>query len=103
MDMAKIGQLYLNCGKWNGKQIVSTEWVNESLKEHSYSNDFDLPYGYLWIPKIGNGYAAMGDSGNVIYVSTKKELVVAIASLFKPTAKDRINFITDPIEPIFEN
>jgi len=60
-----------------------------------------LPYGYLWWTKIGNGYAAMGDSGNVIYINKKKRMVVSIASLFKPTAKDRVEFIKKYIEPIF--
>ena len=35
MDMAKIGQLYLDSGMWNGEQIVSAKWVDESTKEHS--------------------------------------------------------------------
>lgn len=35
MDMAKIGQLYLNKGLWGGKQIVSEKWVEESTREHS--------------------------------------------------------------------
>ncbi|HCC34875.1 MAG TPA: serine hydrolase, partial [Ruminococcaceae bacterium] len=103
MDMAKIGQLYLNGGKWNGWQIVSTEWIDESLKEHSRWETMNLPYGYLWWVGIGNGYAAMGDGGNVIYVNPNKEIVVSIASLFKPTAKDRIEFIMEYIEPMFEN
>ncbi|WP_330591912.1 hypothetical protein [[Clostridium] scindens] len=34
-DMARIGQLYLNGGTWNGKRIVPEHWVRESTKEHS--------------------------------------------------------------------
>lgn len=103
MDMAKIGQLYLNGGKWNGKQIVSAAWIDESIKEHSRWEDLNLPYGYLWWVGIGNGYAAMGDGGNVIYINPNKKIVVSIASLFKPTAKDRIELITEHIEPMFED
>ncbi len=103
MDMAKIGQLYLNGGKWNGNQIVSAKWVEESLKEHSRWAEINLPYGYLWWIGVGNGYAAMGDCGNVIYVNPNKNIVVSVASLFKPTAKDRIELITEYIEPIFED
>ena len=58
--------------------------------------------GYLWWIPNENTYAAMGDGGNVIYVDTKKNMVVSIASLFKPNAKDRIALITEQIEPIFE-
>jgi CubicO group peptidase (beta-lactamase class C family) len=103
MDMAKIGQLYLAGGKWNGKQIVSAGWIKESIKEHSRWDKLDLPYGYLWWVKIGNGYAAMGDSGNVIYINAKKKIVISIASLFKPTARDRVELIQKYIEPMFES
>jgi CubicO group peptidase (beta-lactamase class C family) len=98
IDMAKIGQLSLDCGKWEGKEIVSSGWINESTKEHSRWAELDLPFGYLWWAKILNGYAAMGDSGNVIYINKKEKLVVSIASLFKPTAKDRVGFIEKYIE-----
>ncbi len=60
-------------------------------------------YGYLWwIDEQDNGYAAMGDGGNIIYVSPDKNMVVASTSLFYPRAKDRIEFIKKYVEPIFE-
>ncbi len=93
MDMAKIGQLYLDGGLWKGKQIVSTRWIDESTKEHSRWNKLNLSYGYLWWVENGNGYAAMGDGGNVIYVNTKKKIVVSITSLFMQKAKDRTELI----------
>lgn len=102
VDMVKIGQLYLNHGMWNGKQIVSEKWVSESTEEHSRWKAQNLPYGYLWwIDK--DGFAAMGDGGNIIYVNTKKNMVVAIASLFKPKVRDRIEFIRKYIEPLFSS
>jgi len=103
VDMAKIGQLFLDEGNWKGKQIVSAQWIKESTKEHSRWAELNLPFGYLWWPKIGNGYAAMGDSGNVIYINPNKRIVVSIASLYKPTAKDRVEFIMKYIEPAFED
>ncbi len=93
VDMAKIGQLFLNKGKWNGNQIVSEKWVEESTTEHSRWKKMNLPYGYLWWIGEKGGYAAMGDGGNIIYVNPDKNLVVAITSLFYPRAKDRIEFI----------
>ncbi|MNO84419.1 6-aminohexanoate-dimer hydrolase [compost metagenome] len=101
-DMAKIGQLCLDGGIWNGKQIVSTGWIDESTKEHSRWDKLSLSYGYLWWVENGNSYAAMGDGGNVIYVNTKKKIVVSIASLFVPKVKDRLELIKEYIEPIFE-
>lgn len=104
-DMAKIGQLYLDGGMWNGKQIVSTQWINESTMEHSRWEKINLSYGYLWwiIDGKEHACAAMGDGGNVIYFNTKKRITVSIASLFVPQAKDRIEFIKEYIEPMFEN
>ena len=100
MDMAKIGQLYLKEGNWNGRQIVSSAWVRESTTEHSRWKKEDLPYGYLWWTKIVNGYAAMGNSGNVIYVNPSKKVVVSVTALFQPAAKDIIEFINKEIETI---
>lgn len=100
MDMAKIGQMYLNSGVWNGKQIVSAKWIQESTKEQSHWKKQNLSYGYLWWVNE-NGYTAMGDGGNIIYVNRKKKLVVSSTALFVPKAKDRIELIENYIEPIF--
>lgn len=104
MDMAKIGQLYLDGGIYNGKQIVSTKWIKDSTTEHSRWKKLNLPYGYLWWINndIEDGFAAMGDGGNVIYVNKDRNIVVAITSLFKRNVTDRIDFIKNYIEPIFE-
>lgn len=100
MDMAKIGQLYLNGGIWNDKQIVSAGWIEESTKEHSRWGE--MLYGYLWwvIDDKEHVYAALGDGGNVIYVNTKKKMVVSITSLLMPDTKDRIELIKEYIEPL---
>ena len=102
-DMAKIGQLYLNKGTYNKKEIVSTKWIEESTKVHSRWEELNLYYGYLWWINDGkeHRYAAIGDGGNVIYVNTYKNIVVSIASLFEPNVTDRIEFIKEYIEPIF--
>lgn len=103
MDMAKIGQLCLVRGMWNGKQIIPEWWIDESTKEHSRWGE--LSYGYLWwiIDNKEHTYAAMGDGGNVIYVNAKKKMVISIAALFMPNAKDRIKLIKECIEPMFED
>lgn len=101
MDMAKIGQLYLDNGRWDGKQIVSAGWIDESTKEHSRWEKLKLSYGYLWwVDDKEHTYAAMGDGGNVIYVNAKKNIVVSIASLFKQNAKDRLELINKYIETV---
>ena len=101
-DMIKVGQLYLNKGCWKGKQIVSSEWVAESIKEQSHWGD--RRYGYLWWiinEKNSSCYMALGDGGNIIYIDPKKKLVVAISSRFKPQVNDRIEFIQENISPYF--
>lgn len=97
-DMAKLGQLYLNHGIWDGKQIISSEWIAQSTQEHSRWDE--KKYGFLWwiIDESENSFAALGDGGNVIYVNPKKELVVAISALFMPRVKDRITLIKEYIE-----
>ncbi|MCK4749454.1 MAG: serine hydrolase, partial [Bacteroidales bacterium] len=46
-DMAKIGQLVLQSGVWDGVQVVSDTWLAESTDEHFIVDD-DFSYGYLW-------------------------------------------------------
>lgn len=102
-DMAKIGQLYLDGGVCAGKQLVPASWIAQSTKEHSRWGA--LSYGYLWwvLDEKAGIYAAMGDGGNVIYINTQKQLVVAIASIYVPDAKDRIDFIMQQVEPLFRD
>ncbi len=101
-EMGKIGQLYLDGGVWAGKQIVPDGWVAESTREHSRCPDWGkLPYGYLWWVIDSNRFAALGDGGNVIYVNTKKRMVISIASFMVPDVKDRIKWIKKEVEPLF--
>lgn len=102
VDMAKIGQMCLNGGVWENKHIVSESWINESTSEHSRWNRIDVGYGYLWwLGKDDHGFAAMGDGGNIIYVNRDMNMVIAITSTFNPRAKDRIDFIKNYVEPLF--
>jgi len=102
-DMAKIGQLYLNGGSWNGKQLLSSKWIEESTKENSRWGE--LSYGYLWWivdNKEHSSYVALGDGGNAIFVNTKKKIVISIASRFMPRAQNRIELIEKHIVPLFD-
>ncbi|MCP1399077.1 6-aminohexanoate hydrolase [Bacillus thuringiensis] len=93
-DMAKFGQLYLNEGIHNGKQILSKSWIKESIAMNSNQ------YGYLWWLREEDGifsYCAMGDGGNVICCVPEKELVVVTASAVVPEANDRWRLIKEYI------
>lgn len=50
-DMAKIGQLMLNKGVWNNKQIISESWIENSIKKHSFVSEIKNRkawYGFQW-------------------------------------------------------
>lgn len=101
LEMAKIGQLYLNEGLWEGRQVVSAEWISESIREYSRCVQWsNLAYGYLWWLIDEDSYAAMGDGGNMIYVNLKKQLVISLASLIIPEVKNRIELVKEYIEPM---
>lgn len=105
-EMAKIGLLCLKNGIFNNKRIVSEKWLEESFVVRLCCGEKfrDMKYGYLWwiIDENVGSYAAIGNSGNVIYINHRKDLVVAVSSYFKPTIFDRIDFIKEQIEEKFE-
>jgi CubicO group peptidase (beta-lactamase class C family) len=102
-DMAKIGELCLNKGRYNNKQVVPSEWIEEMITPTSdpLERFQNMKYGYLWwiLDSEKNIYSAIGNSGNVIYIDSENEVVIAVTSYFKPTVFDRIEFIEDYIKP----
>lgn len=80
-DMAKVGQLFLNKGQWEGKQIISADWVAESTRKQVLLRNQE--YGYLWWRreftynnKIYPAYYASGNGGHFIVVLPSENLVV---------------------------
>jgi len=47
-DMAKLGQLVLDEGRWQGREVVSTAWIRRSTRPHIEKTPYDEGYGYLW-------------------------------------------------------
>ncbi len=78
-DMAKIGLLYLNEGRWDGKQIVPSEWVVSSTSQFVPATLED-GYGYQWWVDDSGMYLALGYRGQFIYVIPEKEMVVVFTS-----------------------
>ena len=77
-DMAKFGYLYLNNGKWDGKQIVPEEWISESTREQVSLGE-DEGYGYQWwVPNddLPKRYEARGRGTQLITVVPEKNLVI---------------------------
>jgi CubicO group peptidase (beta-lactamase class C family) len=84
-DMAKIGYLYLKGGVWDGEQIVSSTWVEESTHLHTFTDPEygDLGYGYQWwVGYDGNDgmIFALGVYGQYICVLPQENMVVVILS-----------------------
>ena len=86
-DMAKIGYLYLQDGRWEGRQIVPRGYVRASTREQvetGYSPaGGPAGYGYLWWTRKVEGYRAFyasGYGGQFIYVIPELNLVAVIVS-----------------------
>jgi CubicO group peptidase (beta-lactamase class C family) len=88
-DLARFGQLYLQEGRWSGRQVVPREWIRESIRPHS-----DLGagrgYGYMWWTYATGSlsdehyphadrydtYVALGSGGQAVFVVRGAELVL---------------------------
>ena len=101
-DLAKIGLLCLNKGSYNNRQIVSEKWITEMTRETCRTDERfrNMSYGLLWwiIDSKKGIYAAIGNSGNVIYVNPSNCFVCGITSYFKPTILDRVDFIQEYLD-----
>ncbi|MBR3255677.1 MAG: serine hydrolase, partial [Clostridia bacterium] len=102
-DLSKIGQMCLNKGLYDNKQIVSSKWIEQMTTPYIKCDEkfAFMQYGYLWwiIDDKKNIYSAIGDSGNVIYVNTDKNIVISVTATFKPLVFDRVQFIQKYVEP----
>jgi CubicO group peptidase (beta-lactamase class C family) len=85
-DLLKIAQLYLDGGRWNGKQVVREAWVKASTTPHARIDD-TTEYGYLWwLKQFKTGdksYPAFfmsGNGGNKVVALPSLDMVVVITS-----------------------
>lgn len=95
-DMARIGLLMLRKGKWNDKQVISEEWINEVITQRTSYADaqknvpmmkedgLDLGYGYMWWLventddyRLQNAYSAQGAIGQNITIYPEIDVVLA--------------------------
>lgn len=103
-DMAVVGALVSNNGQYNGRTIISEEYIRDMLAPHlKLGERFGyMNYGYLWYKPYDDRevYAAIGDSGNIIYVDMEKDISVGITGTFKPRIFDRVDFIEKKVLPL---
>ena len=88
-DLARFGQLYLQEGRWAGRQIIPADWVRESTRPHTDDGD-GTGYGYMWwtyqagssftakYPRLGKNtfYRGLGTGEQGLWVIPGEELVV---------------------------
>lgn len=75
-DFAKIGRLYLDKGNWNGKQIVSEKWVEESTKIDTTGGGVNYYKYQWWLPSTTGDFMAEGILGQYIYVNPSENVVI---------------------------
>ncbi len=101
-DMAKIGVLYLQMGRWGDRQIVSSAFVRASTTRQSEGGPpSNAAYGYFWwIGKTKTGddaFFAAGQSDQIVYVVPRLDLVVAVAAETIPGGS--VSFVNDVVLP----
>ncbi|NBO63754.1 MAG: class C beta-lactamase-related serine hydrolase [Acidobacteria bacterium] len=81
-DMARLGQLFLDHGRWQGRQVVPAEWVEEATRRHLKTGGTgSSDYGYGWrIPVSGSPvtFEASGRGGQQISILRDLQTVIVI-------------------------
>jgi CubicO group peptidase (beta-lactamase class C family) len=79
-DLARFGLLVLNKGKWDGRQLVSAQWLRDAVTPSEHGPD----YGYLWWLNTkqrqwpsapASSFAAIGNGSNTIWIDPEHDIV----------------------------
>ncbi len=86
VDLMKLGQLYLDGGRWAGKQVIPADWVKRSIAPHANARE-GIDYGYLWWlqsfkvdGRTVQTYGMAGAGGNKVFVLPELDAVVVITT-----------------------
>jgi CubicO group peptidase (beta-lactamase class C family) len=113
-DMAKFGQLYLQGGNWNGRQILSHAWITEATASYNDrgpswswptprdSSDWQQGYGYLFWHCRHGAFRADGAMGQYIIVMPSQDAVIAITCKTQDM-QDEINLVWRYLLPAFHS
>jgi CubicO group peptidase (beta-lactamase class C family) len=107
-DMAKLGQLLLQKGKWNNKQLLPEAWIEEATKAKilqdptvdpaTSDSDWTQGYGYqIWLCRR-NAYRAEGRDCQFVIVMPDQKAVVVMTSLFNDNV-GQLNLVWDHLFP----
>jgi len=105
-DIAKFGQLYLQRGRWNGKQLLPAEWValataKQTANGSNPQSDWNQGYGFQFWRCRHNAFRGDGAFGQYCVVLPEQEVVVAITSGVKDM-QAVLNVIWDKLLPALQ-
>lgn len=109
IDLLKFGKLYLNKGVWNGKRIISEEWINLSTESHISINNYS-EYGYQWwrfsdnsttgnVLNVNDVFYADGFGNQYIFVIPHLDMVVVTTAENFTNGINSIYILRDYILP----
>lgn len=109
-DMLKTGRLLLDGGRFNGNQLISEEWIEESISVYTRSNFNPYDYGYMWWRKSVNQHDvifAWGNGGQYIIILPELGTVLSITSNLNNSGsrqyqREIFQFLGDVIIPFLE-
>lgn len=110
-EMMQIGKLYLQEGQWEGRQLISADWIREATKKQVETArpdaagankaaggraDSDAGYGYLvWRNSENRGYRAIGNGSQFIFVFPEKRAVLVLTA--------RENWVQKVMDAVWEH
>ncbi len=76
-DFAKFGRLFLRDGDWDGKQIVSRSWIQQSKKIDTIQGSaWNYQYQWWLVSRENRDYMAKGYLGQYLYINPEKQLII---------------------------
>lgn len=107
-DIAKFGQLYLQKGQWNGKQLLSEKWVETATAKHvdnsqapsGKTSDWQQGYGFQFWRCQHNAYRGDGRDGQICLVLPEHDTVIAITAQ-TGQMQTELDLVWDKLLPAF--
>lgn len=106
-DIARFGQLYLQRGQWNGRQVLPAAWVDQATSRQTSNgshpkSDWDQGYGFQFWRSRHDTYRGDGAFGQYCLVLPDQEVVIAITSGVKDM-QAVMNLVWDRLLPAFQD
>ena len=104
-DIAKFGQLYLQKGKWNGKQLIPQSWVeaatSKQVANNSQNPDWAQGYGYQFWQCRHHAFRGDGKDGQFCIVLPEQDAVIAITAK-TGNMQAQLNLVWEKLLPAFQ-